>query len=114
VSIWTTSPDFSKVTRLGFHGVGGAFLALFWRQPCGSGRQRLNRSAPDERADDAPDDGVGCGVALFAQDLAELFLAPHRRIEAQVSTAAAKPSGRRDWRTRRGRRLKGAARFCLR
>ena len=69
---------------LGFaDGVG----TLSWRCSGGEladqGGNGLNRSAPDERADDAPDGGVGCSVALFAQDRAELFLAPHRMIQAQ-------------------------------
>jgi hypothetical protein len=61
--------------------------ALPWRCFGGDladqGGNGLNRSATDERADDAPDGGVGCNVALFAQDRAELFLAPHGMIQAQ-------------------------------
>ena len=59
----------------------GAALAATLRIKGGNG---LNRSAPDERADDPPDGGVGCGVALFAQDRPELFLAPHGVIQAQA------------------------------
>src|SRR6201997_2409288 len=69
---------------LGFSDGVGTFS---WRCSGGDladqGGNGLNRSATDERADDAPDGGVGCGVALFAQDGAELFLAPHRMIQAQ-------------------------------
>ena len=70
---------------LGFSdGVGALLWRCFGGDFADQGGNGLNRSAPDERADDPPDGGVGCGVALFAQDRPELFLAPHGVIQAQA------------------------------
>src|SRR5689334_11518772 len=78
--------------------------------PADQGGNRLNRSATDEGADNPSDSGVGGGEALFAQDRAELLLAPMGRSRRSRSTASAKPRGRFGWRARRGRRLRGSAR----
>jgi hypothetical protein len=77
VSIWTPSPGFPKLT---FPGLRMAWARFPGRDSSGEladqGGNRLNRSATDEGADNACDSGVGGGKALFAQDRAELLLAP--------------------------------------